>query len=40
MQKAAEIMGGSAGRKGDEWKGGGPRRDRAKQAFDAIRQSA
>ncbi|RLG21269.1 alanine--tRNA ligase [Candidatus Micrarchaeota archaeon] len=38
VEKAAEIMGGKAGGKGNEWKGGGPEKNKYKEAFNQVRK--
>jgi alanyl-tRNA synthetase len=40
VQAAARTMGGKAGRKGNEWKGGGPLKDKAKEAYEAAKKIA
>lgn len=37
VKKAAEIMGGKIGGKGNEFKGGGPLKDKSKQAYEEIK---
>ena len=36
--KAAEIMGGKAGGKGNEFKGGGPLLNKSKEAFEKAKE--
>ncbi len=38
VKKAAEVMGGKAGGKHNEWKGGGPAKHKTKEAFEAAKQ--
>jgi alanyl-tRNA synthetase len=37
-KEAARVMGGSAGGRDPEWRGGGPLRDRARDAFEAAKK--
>ena len=38
VKEAAKIMGGSAGGRGNEFKGGGPLKDKGKEAYDKIKK--
>jgi len=37
VKEAAKIMGGSAGGRGNEFKGGGPLKDKGKEAFEKVK---
>jgi alanyl-tRNA synthetase len=38
VKEAAKIMGGSAGGKGNEFKGGGPLKEKGKEAFEKVKE--
>jgi alanyl-tRNA synthetase len=38
VSAAAKIMGGKAGGRGNEWKGGGPKKNKSKAAFEKVKK--